>query len=76
MIILNGSKKNWKINKLMKIENVNIEICYSRLQNNKPSFFVNWQENGKNKYKFFQLRFACEDFKNRLKQLQNETLKL
>ena len=52
------------------ITNINIGICHRRVQMNEPSFFVNWADDGENKYKFFSLRFACEDFKNRLvKQL-------
>ncbi len=50
----------------MSAKNVNTGICYHRLQTGEPCFFVNWTKNGENKYKFFALRFACEDFKNRL----------
>lgn len=50
----------------MKIENINTGICHRRTQTGEPSFFVNWTQEGENQYKFFQLRFACEDFKNQL----------
>ena len=47
--------------------NINTGICHRRVQEGKPSFFVNWtDEQGQNQYKFFSLRFACEDFKNSL----------
>lgn len=50
----------------MTIENVNIGICHRRVQENKPCYFVNWLQDGENMYKYFSLRFTCEDFKNRL----------
>lgn len=57
----------------MKIENINTGICHRRVQENKPSFFVNWQQDGEQRYEFFSLRFACEDLKNRLiKEQQKE----
>lgn len=47
--------------------NVNIGICHHRIQTGEPPYFVNWTDKeGKNNYKFFGLRFAAEDFKNRL----------
>ena len=58
----------------MKIENINTGVCHSRVQLDKPPFFVNWTEDGVNKYKFFSLVFACEDFKNSLLRLQTEYL--
>lgn len=50
----------------MEITNVNTGVCHRRLQTGEPPYFVNWHENGENNYKFFQLRFASEDFKNKL----------
>ena len=38
-----------------QITNVNKGICQNRMQNGKDSFFVNWQENGKNEYQFFSM---------------------
>jgi len=54
----------------MKPKNINIGICHSLVQLGEPCFFVNWQEAGKNNYKFFTQRFMCESFKNNLKQKQ------
>ncbi len=48
------------------IENINIGICQSRLQNNLPSFFVNYKEDGVNEYFFSRSRFEIEQFKNKL----------
>lgn len=50
----------------MTIENVNTGICHHRIQAGQPSFFVNWMQDGENKYAFFNLRSACERFKERL----------
>lgn len=52
------------------ITDINIGVCQARVQQNEPAFFVNWMENGENNYKFFSMRFACEDFKNRLQKIQ------
>ena len=60
----------------MKIENINIGCDPSRVQMNKPSFYVNWIENSEQKYRFFQLRFAAENFKNRLLGMQSEKVKI
>ena len=49
------------------IQNINTGICHRRVQEGKPPYFVNWQEDGKNNYKFFAQRWAAETFKNRLK---------
>lgn len=54
----------------MSIENINTGICRHRIQAGQPPFFVNWTQDGVNMYEFFSLRFACEDFKNRLTQKQ------
>ena len=51
------------------ITNINIGICQSRLQQGKPSFFVNWQEDGKQNYYFSSLRFAVENKATKLKTL-------
>ena len=48
------------------ITNVNTGICHRRVQTGEPSFFVNWTENGENKYFFSNLRFMVETVKNRL----------
>jgi len=47
---------------------VNTGVCSHRLQTGKPAFFVNWIENGENRYEFFKSRFVCESFKTRLLQ--------
>jgi hypothetical protein len=52
------------------ITNINTGVCHRRAQENKPSFFVNWQENGKQQYFFSQFMFAIERQEQRLKQLQ------
>ncbi len=56
----------------MKIDKVNVGICHRRIQEGKPPFFVNWMEDGKNKYEFFSLIFTCEDLKNRLIKMQEK----
>lgn len=50
----------------MKATNINIGICGSRALRIGPSFFVNWQDENGNNYKYFSLRFAAENFKNNL----------
>lgn len=55
----------------MKIENVNTGICHYRAANNEPCFFVNWMENGQNKYEFFTILSFREQLKNRLLKIQN-----
>ena len=50
------------------ITNINIGVCHRRAQTGEPCFFVNYMEDGKNKYEFFQQRFALESFKNRLEE--------
>jgi hypothetical protein len=48
-------------------KNINTGICHRRIQENKPSFFVNWIDKaGDNQYKFFALRFEAENYKNKL----------
>jgi hypothetical protein len=49
-----------------KISNINIDNCHARIQQNQPSIFVNWQENGQKHYEFFKLRYEAEIFKDRL----------
>jgi len=56
------------------IQGINTGICHRRAQTGGPCFFVNWRQDGENNYKFFALRFACEDFKNRLILLQKNDL--
>jgi len=48
------------------IRNINLGICQNRLQQGQPSFFINWNENGTNNYRFSCLRFVIENFKNEL----------
>jgi len=38
------------------ISNVNEGVCQWRLTNNQPSFFVNWQQDGKQHYQYFAIR--------------------
>ena len=52
------------------ITNINTGVCHRRVQENKPAFFVNWQENGEQQYFFSQFMFAIERQEQRLKQLQ------
>ena len=49
------------------ITNVNKGICQSRLQQNKPSYFVNWQENGEQNYQFFTTVFSMYKLYDKLK---------
>jgi hypothetical protein len=46
---------------------VNEGVCQWRLTNGKPSFFVNWQDDNGNQYKFFAIRSSCYQFYLRLK---------
>jgi hypothetical protein len=50
------------------ITNINTGVCHRRIQEGKPSFFVNWQEDGKQNYEFFSVRFMCETFKRQLEK--------
>lgn len=52
------------------IENVNEGICHRRIQEGKSPFFVNWIEDGENKYEFFKLRYLCFNFYNQLIERQ------
>jgi hypothetical protein len=56
----------------MEITNINTGICHRRVQTGEPPFFVNWTQDGERMYKFFALRFACEDWKNNLVRKQKE----
>lgn len=47
--------------------NINKGICQSRLQQNKPSFFVNWQEEGEQKYEFFTTVYSMYKLYDKLK---------
>lgn len=38
------------------ITNINEGLCHRRVQEGKPAFFVNWQEDGEQKYFFHQIR--------------------
>jgi len=47
--------------------NINTGVDHSRVQQNKPCFFVNWTDkNGENQYKFFEFVFIMESFRIRL----------
>lgn len=38
------------------ITDVNEGLCHRRVQEGKPTFFVNWKDDGEQKYFFHQLR--------------------
>ena len=46
--------------------NINTGICHRRIQEGKPPYFVNWQDNG-NHYAFFSMVWQMELCKERLK---------
>lgn len=53
-----------------KIFNVNSGVCQSRVQLKDPKpYFINWQQNGKNKYKFFRFPFELHKWECWLKRL-------
>jgi hypothetical protein len=54
------------------ITNINTGVDPARIQQGEPSFFVNWTENGKNNYFFFNQRWAADRFEQRLKTRQVE----
>ena len=56
------------------ITNINKGICQNRLQNNKPSYFVNWQENEKQEYKFLNTVFEMYQLFDKLNTKQIITL--
>jgi hypothetical protein len=53
--------------------NIHIGVDHNRIQQNKPSFFVYWEDENGHNYEFFALRFAAERLKNRLKEEQTIT---
>lgn len=53
------------------ITNVNTGLCHSRAQQGQPAFFVNWQVNGAQHYRFFAMRFAAETYYQSLLNNQN-----
>lgn len=53
------------------ITNINVGICHRRITESKAPFFVNWIEDGINKYFFSQFRFAVENKKNELLKKSN-----
>jgi hypothetical protein len=53
-----------KVNKL--ITNITIGVDPYRIQQNEPCYFVSWKRDGEQNYKFFQLLFVAENFKNKL----------
>ena len=69
---MNSQQENITNQNKMKIQNINIGICHRRAQTGKACYFVNWMQDGENNYKFFGLRFACEDFKNRLVKMSQQ----
>lgn len=56
------------------ITNINVGLCHHRTTAGKAPYFVNYQVNGEQKYSFFFLRFAAEDFKNKLINQQKQQL--
>ena len=54
------------------ITNVNKGVCQWRATNNKPCFFVNWQENGEQSYKYFSIVSSMYKFYERLKKSSYE----
>jgi len=53
----------------MNITNITIGVDPSRVQNERPSFFVSWKIDGKMSYEFFAQRWMAETFVNNLKTL-------
>lgn len=52
-----------------------IGVCQRRLQEGKPTFFVNYEEDRENKYFFSSIRSSVESFKNlviKYERLQDE----
>lgn len=47
------------------ITNVNTGICQHRAQFYKPCYFVNWREDGKQQYEFFEFPFGMYRLYNR-----------
>lgn len=54
----------------MKITNINTGVCHWRATHNKPSMFVNWMQDGENKYFFSSIRSSIENVKNKLETIQ------
>lgn len=53
------------------VTNVNEGLCHRRVQEGKPAFFVNWQEDGEQKYFFHQIRSAVHIKYQELLKLSN-----
>jgi hypothetical protein len=51
------------------IENINTGICQWRVTNGEPPHFVNWKEDGKNKYMFFPTVSGAHGAKETLQRL-------
>ncbi len=51
------------------VANINTGICHRRIQEGKPAYFINYTENGENKYEFSSLRFVIEDIKLKLETI-------
>jgi hypothetical protein len=45
----------------MEITNINTGVCHRRVQENKAAFFVNWQENGEQKYYYSLSKYKSEN---------------
>lgn len=56
----------------MRIERVNAGVCHWRATHGQPAMFVNWIQNGENKYFFSGIRSSIENVKNRLIKLQSK----
>jgi hypothetical protein len=54
------------------ITNINKGICQWRATNNQPSFFVNWQVDGQQQYRFFSIVSSMYNLYNRLKTAAKE----
>lgn len=57
---------------LKNVRNVNTGVDPSRIQQDQPPYFVNWQEDDGNHYEFFAIVSAREGFKNKLIQYEIE----
>jgi len=65
-IIRQGRADHYKKHGIERPTNINTGVCQWRATNNKPPFFVNWQEDGKNHYKYFPIVSSMYKYKERL----------
>ena len=56
----------------MNIERINTGVCHWRATHGKPSMFVNWTQDGENKYFFSNIRSSIESVKNQLIKIQSK----